>query len=379
MESSGLVSLDTFLEGGLRRGDNVVWLADERRSADPFLAAFLEAGSGVCRTVHLGPSSTHPGAPPSGGRPSGGGDTIVMDQAGPDADLADVEAALLAADIVSGSRVVIDALDDLVIRWGAAAATKFYRRTCPRLFDRGAIAYWVGSRDVLGAAVIDGVSKVAQCVFDVRGTRLRVAKAEGRSSRLQGAVVGLEEVDGRIVVSREHAVGRIGEGLRRVRRDRNLTQAQVATLAGVTAGAISQAESGRRGLSLDSLIPLCEALGIGVDEILGTGRTPDPLVARHDRELSTDQVVPLLDDPSGGHRTYLVRLGPEESIAPPFPHKGSELILVAKGLVLVDLGDTTPVLRTGDALVARRVPVLRWSNLDDDRAELFWIALTPNR
>jgi len=372
MESSGLESLDTFLEGGVRRGDNVVWLADERGSADPFLAAFLAAGRGVCRTVHLGRRSSQPGASPSGGE-----DSIVLDQANPAADLAEVEAALFAADLVAGSRVVIDALDDLVIRWGAAAAIKFYRRTCPRLFDRGTIAYWVGSRDVVGAAVIDGVSKVAQCVFDVRGTRLRVAKAEGRSARLQGAVVGLEVVDGQIMVSREHAVGRIGEGLRRVRRDRNLTQAQIANLAGVTAGAISQAESGRRGLSLDSLIPLCEALGIGVDEILGTGRTPDPLLARHDREMSTGQIVPLFDDPAGGHRTYLVRLGPGESIAPPFPHKGSELILVAKGLVLVDLGDTTPVLRTGDALAASRVPVLRWTNLDDDRAELFWIALTP--
>lgn len=366
MESSGLASLDEFLEGGLRRGDNVVWVADERGSADVFLDAFLDAGRSLCRYVHLGD------------RRKGDGDVTVIDQAGPDASLDDVERVLLGSDIVAGSRVVIDALDDLVVRWGAAEAIRFYRRTCPRLFDRGAIAYWVGHRDVLGAAVIDGVSKIAQCVFDVRGERLRVAKAEGRSSRLQGAVVGLETVDGQMVVSREHAVGRIGEGLRRLRRDRNMTQAQIAALAGVSAGAISQAESGRRGLSLDSLIPLCESLGIGIDEILGTGRAPDPLLARHDRELSAGQVVSLFDDPTGGHRTYLVRLGPEESVAPPFPHKGSELILVAKGLVLVDLGDTTPVLRTGDALVASRVPVLRWTNLDDERAELFWIALSPN-
>lgn len=366
MESSGLTALDTFLEGGLRLGDNVVWTADDRDSADGFLEAFLGAGSGLCRYVHLG------------NRATGDRDALVIDQAAPGADLAELEAVLLADDMVSGTRIVIDALDDLVIRWGAAEAVRFYRRTCPRLFDRGAIAYWVGSRDVLGAAVIEGVSRIAQCVFDIRGTRLRVAKAEGRSSRLQGAVVSFEMHGDQLVISREHAVGRIGEGLRRVRRERNLTQAQIADLAGVTAGAISQAESGRRGLSLDSLIPLCEALGIGIDEILGTGRTPDPLLARHDRGPSSGQIVPLFDDPSGGHRTYLVRLGPEESIAPPFAHKGSELILVAKGLVLVDLGDTTPVLRTGDSLLVSRVPVLRWSNLDDKSAELFWIALTPN-
>lgn len=366
MESSGLASLDGFLDGGLRRGDNVVWVADANGAASVFLDAFLAAGQGLRRYVCLG------------GRATGGGDAIVVDQSMPHASLADVERALLSADIVAGSRVVIDSLDDLVVRWGAAETVRFYRRACPRLFDRGAIAYWSGSRDVLGAAVIDGVSKIAQCVFDVRGDRLRIAKAEGRSSRLQGAVVGLEIADGQVVVSREHAVGRVGDGLRRVRRERNMTQAQIAAMAGVSAGAISQSESGRRGLSLDSLIPLSEALGIGVDDILGTGRTPDPLLARHDREIPTGQVVTLFDDPAGGHRTHLVRLGPDESIAPSFPHKGSELILVAKGLVLVDLGDTSPVLRTGDALVASRVPILRWTNLDVDRSELFWIALTPN-
>jgi transcriptional regulator with XRE-family HTH domain len=245
------------------------------------------------------------------------------------------------------------------------------------LFDRGAVAYWTGGRDALGTSVVDGVSKIAQCVFDVHAGRVRIVKMEGRSPRLQGATAVLEQVDGELAVGREHAGGRVAEGLRRLRRARNLSQTQIAAMAGVTPGAISQAESGRRGLSLDTVLHLCDALGIGVDDLLASGVRADPQLARHDRGPSDRRTTALFDDPSLGPLTHLVRLGADESGTPPFRHKGTELVLVADGLVLVDLGDTTPVLRAGDALMAGRVPVNRWTNLHDGTSTLFWIAAGP--
>jgi transcriptional regulator with XRE-family HTH domain len=171
----------------------------------------------------------------------------------------------------------------------------------------------------------------------------------------------------------------VGEGLRRVRRERNLTQGQIAALAGVTPAAISQAEAGRRGLSLDTLIPLCEALGIGVDDLLGSSSaSARHALARRDRRTTGrtgdgEAVMALFDDPAPGVRAYLVRLAPDEEGAPPFSHKGPELVLVASGLVLIDLGDTTPVVRAGDALMVRSAPLLRWTNLGPGTAQLFWV------
>ncbi len=86
----------------------------------------------------------------------------------------------------------------------------------------------------------------------------------------------------------------------------------------------------------------------------------------------------LFDDLSLGPAAHLVRLERDESGRPPFLHKGPELILVASGLILVDLGDTTPVLRAGDGLMATRTPVRRWTNLDQQRASLFWVAAPPS-
>jgi transcriptional regulator with XRE-family HTH domain len=359
-------TLDDLLGGGLVLGDNVVWVADDPDGHEAFWRAVLSTGPARRRYIGLGPT----------GLPRGlGGDVeaLHLDPRAGEASPAALEAAILDPRHAEGSRIVVDGLDDLVLAWGAPAAARFYARVCPRLFDLGTVAYWTASRQVVSSALVEQVSKVAQCVFDLRPGRLRVAKAEGRPAKLQGAMVECRLVDGTPVLSREHAVGRVGEGLRRLRRERNLTQGQVAALAGVTPAAISQAESGRRGLSLDTLVPLCEALGIGLDDLLGTSGAADHVLARRDRRAADGGVVALLDDPGPGLRAYLVRLQPEEEGTPPFAHKGLELLLVGSGLVLVDLGDTTPVVRAGDALMVRQVPIQRWTNLGPGPAQLFWL------
>jgi transcriptional regulator with XRE-family HTH domain len=363
--SSGVPSLDDLLGGGLVLGDNVVWVADQAAASDAFCAPFLAVDDGARRrVVRLGARRT---PVPSGV------EVVDLSTATRAHDLEAVERAIVDEGASEGDRLVVDGLDDVVLRWGAPAAERLYQRACPRLFDLGVVAYWVGSREVLSASVVEAVSKVAQCAFDLRGDRLRVGKAEGRPAKLQGSLVDVRTVDGAPVVSGEHAVGRVGEGLRRIRRQRNLTQGQVASLAGVTPGAVSQAETGRRGLSLDTLVPLCEALGIGLDDLLGTAGPHDHVLVRRDRHPTGAGTAPLFDDPATGLRAYTVRLAPDEDAAPPFAHKGVELVVVVDGLVLVDLGETTPVLRTGDALMVTRVPIRRWRNLGPEPVELLWL------
>lgn len=356
--TSGVPTLDSLLGGGLALGDNIVWVGGRSSDLVQFVDAFNEAGAGGVRMFDTaGERGTRTGS--------------VSPEVTPEA----LERDLLA-DLHVGDRVVVSSLDDLVTRWGAARAVEFYTRTCPRMFDCGAVAYWLATRELSGGAVIEGVARVAQCVFEVRGGRLRVQKAEGRPLRVQGAVAEIDRSDERLVLHREHVVGRLGEGLRRLRAARGLNQRQLAQLAGVTPAAISQTESGRRGLSLDTLVSLCDSLGVGLDDILGIGRPPSPWLARHDRDRSPAVAsVPLFDDPALGTRVHLVDLEVGGVGRPPFEHKGPELLLAAEGLVLVDLGASTPVLRAGDALMASDVAVQGWSNLAEVSSRLFWVAL----
>ena len=153
-----------------------------------------------------------------------------------------------------------------------------------------------------------------------------------------------------------------------------MTQRQLAELAGVTPAAISQAESGRRGLSLETLVPLCDRLRISLDDLLGVRPLHRHLLARRDRHPLGDGWTALFDDPDLGTRVYRVELKADEQGSPPFVHKGIEVVLVAQGLVLLDLGDDTPVMRAGDALMVTADPIKSWLCLGPGPAELFWIA-----
>jgi transcriptional regulator with XRE-family HTH domain len=269
--------------------------------------------------------------------------------------------------------VVVDSLDAFVRRLGRARALALFSRVCPQLYDIGSLAYWRVSRSTAGPALVDGITKVTQCVFELGRTQLRVLKAEGRPAA-EGRLLHLRtDPDGTPRFEHERALGRLGVGLRRIREERRLSQADLARLAGVSPSAISQAEAGHRGLALDTLLTLVEALGVGLDDLLSVRTTGDYVLARRDRMGPSQGPVALLDDDSAGLRAYLVQLGPGQRGAPPVAHKGVELIVVATGLVQADLGIATPVLRAGDAVLATRASVAGWRNLLGEPARLFWI------
>ena len=366
--SSGIDDLDAVL-GGLMPGDNVVWTGGDdalhhvlqRR----LLAADPSAPARVFVTTDEDPARVRRRV----------GDVEILDarRGKPHSDPMTLERAVLDRG-VPGARVVIDNLDAFVRRLRGERALALFSRICPQLFDAGAICYWRAGAP--SRAILDGVRSVTQCVFDVSKGHLRVIKAEGRHG-VQGRIFRIRVVDGALRVELERALGRLAEGLRQLRVARGLTQSEVARIAGVSPSAISQAEAGHRGLGLDTVVAIAEGFGIGVDELLGTSPDPGYVIARRDRSATRRGLTALLDDPAAGLRAYLVHLGPGESGEPPGLHKGPELVVVALGLVQIDLGSETPVVRAGDATLATKVPVRGWRNLLVAPARLFWIPRDP--
>ena len=368
--SSGIADLDELL-GGLLPGDNVVWVTTSQGVIVAIERSFLSEG------LRRGEPCTYvtTTVPPARLRAELGEELRVLDaRAGrPLADPADLERRILDEARRAPGRILVDSLDAFARRAGRGRALGLFSRVCPQLYDIGALAYWRASRPVVGGAFLDSVAKVTQCVLDLGRSRLRVVKAEGRpgvAGRLLHVRSGSDAIPR---FEREKALGRLGEGLRRLRQERHLNQAELAQLAGVSPSAISQAESGHRGLALDTLLTLTDALGLSLDELLAVKSNGDYVLARRDRMGAVQGHVALLDDPTAGLRAYLIHLGPGQRGTPPVPHKGVELILVAAGLVQADLGSTTPVLRAGDAVLATRASVAGWRNLIGEPARLFWI------
>lgn len=367
--SSGIAGLDGLLHG-LFAGDNVVWVADGgcRPALTRIFDAFLRQGAEEAK------HRTYVRTSDGGVRPPGGSADRVLDaRRGALADPITLEQAIIDQERPAPGRVVFDDLDGMVDRWGRDETLGFFTRVCPQLFDIGSIAYWAGTGTAVAGRLLDQITRATQCVLQLRDGRLRVVKSEGRIG-IEGRVVRIVETDdGGLELEQERTLGRLAEGLRRIRKERGLSQSEVAALANVSASAISQAESGQRGLALDTVVGLAEALEVSVDELVATRTTSDYVVRRRDRSGVREGLVPLIDDPSAGLRAYLITLGPGESAAPPALHKGSELVLVAAGLVQVDLGTAAPVMRVGDAVLATKVPIVRWTNLLAKPAALYWV------
>ncbi|HEX2042708.1 MAG TPA: XRE family transcriptional regulator [Acidimicrobiales bacterium] len=367
---SGVADVDALL-GGLILGDNVVWVLDDAEAVGRLENALVAEVTGRGERCFYVTAVSDPAK--------------LQARLGPLVTVLDArargtygDAAVLETAVIEGARsnppgyVLFDGLVQFARRWGPAKAVAFFSRVCPRLFDLGAIAYWRAPRAELGKAFIEQVTNVTQCVLEIADGSLRVVKAEGRPASVQGRLLRLDLSDGGVRLEDERALGRLGRGLERLRRERNLSQSELARLAGVTPSAVSQAESGRRGLSLDTLLLLSERLGMGLDELLASAPTGGYVLARHPR-TAIEPNTALLDDPKAGLRAYLVRLGPGEAGTPDLVHKGPELVLVASGLVQLTVGSDTPVMRAGDALLATTLAVSGWRNLMNAPALLFWV------
>jgi transcriptional regulator with XRE-family HTH domain len=374
--STGLAPLDAAL-GGLYWGDNVVWEVEPGADAEPFLRAAAGTVGDYDHAIHVAFSS----APEEVRRAYPGFDPIDARPGRPSASLPDLVGEI--ARRTSPARrelLVFDALDDAVAASGWRAVAGFFTRTCPMLLDVGAVAHWsVGRTEELGE-LRRAIRVVTQCVFVLRTGRLQIDKADARPASVLQAVFDVRAGDdGLPELAPAPASARLGAALRALRVERQLSQAELARIAGVTPSAISQAERGHRGLSLDTLLDLSDRLNISIDELLrGAPPSGYRLGRREDAfERLDPRPLPLLDDAGGGTRVRLVRLAPGESARPDIAHKGVELVLVGAGLVRVVLTTGAATLRAGETLLVDRSTITAWRNAGYGACWLFWVVHEP--
>jgi transcriptional regulator with XRE-family HTH domain len=368
--STGIDALDAVL-GGLYWGDNVVWQLDSV-SVRPFYRAVAALdGTFDSRTfVSLGTDAE--------GFDAHGLELIEVRR---DSEL------LAPADLLReihrlchppGRRLLLfGSLDSMVRAWGANKTRAFFSRCCPFLLEVGAIAYWWMSARGTPSTVRDTVESVTQCVLRVDERSVRVVKAEGRDDGVRGSVLHWHEEHGVPVLAPAELVGRVAASLRAVRRSRELSQHDLAVLAGVTASAISQAERAERGLSLATLVRLSSALGLTIDDLV---RGEDPHVYRigrrtDDPQRGLERTITLLGSGDSDLRVDLVHLGAREAGRPATQHKGTAIVAVASGLVHVQVAGQTPAVRHGEVLLADSARVEGWRNLGQSDAMLFWIII----
>lgn len=365
---TGFDGVDEAL-GGLITGDNVAWICD-----DPGLYRTLARGlsehapstgrAGLVVDFEANGRFDLPGATriDASPRSSCAGATALIDE---------LERHVRAE---PPPWLVVGDLGPAVRRWGPDTLFAFFERVCPAMLDAGVTAYW--SIDASnGRGFVEHVRQITQCLLDVRQGRLRVVKAEGRPDDLQHISYRLEVDGDQVTVLPGPAGGRLARGLLAVRDELGLSQHDLAVAAGITPSAISQAESGARGLSLDTVMTLTDRLGISMDRLLSTGSPRTYLLSRHDRARRSPNsaITALASDATVGMRVFLIDLAGGERSPTPVDHRGVSVIAPVRGLVQVELDDDRPVLRPGDVLVVETGSVRGWRNLRGSDARCYWI------
>jgi transcriptional regulator with XRE-family HTH domain len=369
--TTGLNELDNAL-GGLYWGDNVVWSEEEPDDAGPFYSAFAASATdyGFAAFVNFardpGELATQfPNVEILDARPG-----TPLAQPGP--LLTELRSR---CEPTRRDLIMFDTFESMASRWGTDTATRFFVRTCPCLLELGAIAYWSIRPGAHPQGVRRELEDITQCVISVGEGRVRIAKAEGRAAGAEGSVFRYQLGETGPVLEPAPLAARLGAALRAVRINRSLTQSDVGRLAGVSPSAISQAERGQRGLSLETLLELAGKLNLTIDQLLRGESAPGYLLGRrHDPHARAEgKFLPLLDNPETGIRAYVIRLPSRGTASPGFAHKGIELVAVGTGLVQVVLSTGRPVLRDGETLLAERSGVEALRNLSDREAVVFWI------
>ncbi len=398
--TTGLADIDDLI-GGLQVGDNVVWQV-LRPVEQAIIRSFVTApfSAGLVYVTFTEPASAvleryrsawrerdvllldcFPGAARAGRTPKGRHRIVTVQDA---RDPACVVEALKSAEgaFGPGTAWLFDNLTTIQDLWGPEEALALFLEHCPRLYELQTVAYWFLRKEAHDASFLARLQRTTQVVLDTSPSNghhyLKVAKASGRTDAV-GRGVEFELNDRGIVIlgrGSEQPV-RTGETLKAKRLARGLSQAELARRVGITPSALSQAESGLRGLSEETLA--------SAFSVLGADQRPAVLPytvarrrARRSRKLATGlRAEDVLEDVSRMSVHILEFAAGSSGRRPPFATKQKEVVVVLSGVLELQIGAAKEVLQAGDALVLRDEPVSSWSSLGSSAARVLWCILPP--
>jgi transcriptional regulator with XRE-family HTH domain len=414
--TTGLRPLDDFL-GSVLVGDNIVYEASDGVSIDSLVSAFVSASA---RANGLAYVSFH--VPPN----------VILDRfadrwdverfqlvdcftdglGGSDPafarfyrtrtarthrvtrvrDVGDLEAVRsvmnsVEDDMGANARYVFDSLTGMQQSWGAEGALSFFLRTCPRLYELRTVAVWLLDGNAVDASFHSRLMHVTQVVLRIESIddalQLRVMKAEGRPPEVTGRRATVRFQSGRAILDQERATGtkeEIGARLRQGRRDRGLSQAELARRIGISPSALSQAERGTAGLSGSTLTRAWHELGMpfGDDErSTGSAYRVARRGARRTRSIASGILAEVITEPPSGTAVYLLRVGPGASgRRPPFPTKRTEVAFVVSGVIELRIGEVSEALQAGDAIEITTQTVAGWRNMAPQETVIVWSVMS---
>ena len=146
----------------------------------------------------------------------------------------------------------------------------------------------------------------------------------------------------------------VGAQIRRLRRERGLTLAQISALTGLNRGYLSQIETDKVSPSLETLAALADALQVPITWLLAETAPPPRVVRRDERRVETGPEGIRIEEVDGGFARGLRIIeasGPPGARSELMTDAGEEHHLVLEGRIRLRQGDFETEIAAGDYLV----------------------------
>ncbi|MBA3743393.1 XRE family transcriptional regulator [Sporichthya sp.] len=152
------------------------------------------------------------------------------------------------------------------------------------------------------------------------------------------------------------ALEQVGPRLRLLRTQRGVTLTGLEATTGISKSTLSRLESGQRKPSLELLLPLAQAYGVPLDDLVGAPEVGDPRLRLKPQKVHGRTVIPLTRMP-GAMQAWKMIIPTSQSKPQLRVHDGQEWLYVLSGRMRLCLGDQDLVLGPGEvAEFDTRVP-----------------------
>lgn len=142
----------------------------------------------------------------------------------------------------------------------------------------------------------------------------------------------------------------VGPRLRALRHQRDVTLAALSGETGISVSTLSRLESGGRKPTLELLLPLAEAHGVPLDDLVGAPATGDPRIHIKPLKRYGQTILPLSRGATGVQVfKHVMEPGSRDRNAGLRTHEGHEWVYVIRGRLRLLLGSRDVVLAAGEA------------------------------
>jgi transcriptional regulator with XRE-family HTH domain len=174
----------------------------------------------------------------------------------------------------------------------------------------------------------------------------------------------------------------LGKRLRALRKEQELTLAQLGQQVGLSASYLSQIERGVAMPSLTRLTTIARILNVGVGYFFEDD-VSSPFVVRSNQGKRpggvADAIVELLSvDPTDKRiQPYHLVCQPGVSRDQPTTHPGEKFGFILQGQLTVTVGEESFVLEAGDSIHYQTLQPHSWRNEGDEECVAIWAVSPP--